>query len=213
MVGAVCLLAISLSIAGCAGSRIAGADDTGDPQQSLSFDEGAAGARRERAARQADDAADELVRQLMGRLQKAMAEGGPAAALHVCSEVAQDVTRSLGDEQQVSIRRTGLRVRNPMNRPDDFETAWLQEAAATVAAGDTVAPLYQVMRAPAGGHELRHLRAIIFPGGMCSQCHGGEQEIQPQVRGLLRELYPADQATDFKPGDLRGAISVRVPLR
>lgn len=208
-----CLLAISLTIAGCAG-RVDGADDSLDPQQSPSLaDEGDEGARRERAARQADDAADELLRQLMGRLQKAMGEGGPTAAMHVCSEVAQDVTKSLGAEQQVSIRRTGLQVRNPLNRPDDFETTWLRKAAAAVAAGDTVAPLYQVMRAPAGGYELRHLRPIIFPGGMCSQCHGGEQEIQPQVRALLRELYPADQATDFKPGDLRGAVSVRVPLR
>jgi len=213
IVGAVCLLAISLSIAGCSGTRVAGADDSLDPQRSPSLDERDAAARRERAARQADDAADELLRQLMGRLQKAMNEGGPSAALHVCSDVAQDVTTSLGDEQQISIRRTGLRVRNPTNRPDDFETTWLQEAAAAVAAGDTAAPLYQVMRAPAGGYELRHLRPIIFPGGMCSQCHGGEDEIQPQVRALLRELYPADQATDFKPGDLRGAVSVRVPLR
>ena len=38
------------------------------------------------------------------------------------------------------------------------------------------------------------------------------EKIDPQVQSILRERYPLDQATGFRPGDLRGAISVRVPL-
>jgi hypothetical protein len=32
------------------------------------------------------------------------------------------------------------------------------------------------------------------------------------VRAALEERYPEDDAIGFKPGDLRGAVSVRVPL-
>lgn len=173
---------------------------------------GAAASRREEAMARADAAADTLMRGLMARLQTAMEEDGPTAAIRVCSQVAQSMTREIGDANALAIRRTALRTRNPRNAPDAFERSWLARADAALAAGESAAPLYEVGPAPAGGEELRMLRPIVFPGGICSQCHGGETEIAPEVRELLRRLYPADQAVGFRPGDLRGAVSVRVPL-
>ena len=42
---------------------------------------------------------------------------------------------------------------------------------------------------------------------------GRAGEIAPEVRPILKQHYPDDQATGFAPGDLRGAISVRVTVR
>jgi arsenite methyltransferase len=168
---------------------------------------------RGEAKRRADEAAQQLTGELMSRLQKAIEEGGPANAVHVCSEVAQDVTERLAAEQGLAVRRTGLRVRNPANAPDDFERDWLLRADATVRAGEQVASLYEIVDLPGGHAELRHLRPIVFPGAVCSNCHGTAEQIPAEVQAILRERYPRDQATGFQPGDLRGAISVRVPLK
>ncbi|HCF96715.1 MAG TPA: hypothetical protein DEW46_16805, partial [Verrucomicrobia bacterium] len=46
----------------------------------------------------------------------------------------------------------------------------------------------------------------------CVACHGPEEQIQPDVLAAIRAHYPNDRATGFQPGDLRGAISVEVPL-
>jgi hypothetical protein len=35
-------------------------------------------------------------------------------------------------------------------------------------------------------------------------CHGLEDQITPDVKSQLAELYPEDRATGFKEGDLRG---------
>ncbi len=168
---------------------------------------------RDEAVAQADAAAAALTGELMGRLGAAMQEGGPARAVKVCSEVAQDVTSRIGGDGGLVIRRTSLRTRNPSNAPDPFERAWLEAAEASLSSGEEVPSLYQVVDTTGGGSELRHLRPIIFPGGVCAKCHGSEQEISPEVRQLLAERYPNDRAVGFQPGDLRGAISVRVPLR
>ena len=165
------------------------------------------------AAGRADAAVDMLMRELMSRLRSALDEGGPAKAVRVCGDVAQDVTKAVAENGGVHIRRTSLRTRNPDNAPDAFEREWLEAAAEAMREGNAVSPTYQVVDLEDGGRELRHLRPIVFPGGMCSQCHGSEDEIAPEVRALLAERYPEDRVIGFRPGDLRGAFSVRVPLR
>jgi hypothetical protein len=46
----------------------------------------------------------------------------------------------------------------------------------------------------------------------CLACHGDPEAIDPQVKRLLAERYPDDTAVGYKPGDLRGAVSVSVLL-
>jgi hypothetical protein len=36
--------------------------------------------------------------------------------------------------------------------------------------------------------------------------------VAPAIAGAIRRLYPADAATGFAEGDLRGALWVEVPL-
>jgi len=164
------------------------------------------------ARKKADVAAELLGRRLMAELTAALASGGPAQAVDVCRTTAQAVTEELSRQEGIVVRRTALKVRNPANRPDAFERAWLEQAERELAAGAAAAPAYEVVRSD--GHcELRHLRPIVFPGGVCSQCHGRADEIAPEVRPILKKHYPDDQATGFAPGDLRGAISVRVTVR
>lgn len=166
-------------------------------------DESAAAEAQERAGR----AADELMGTLLPELQTALAEGGPAAAVEVCSARAQALTEAVEARHEgVRIRRTSLRVRNEANEPDAYERAWLERAAESGAPAATA----EVVEGEAG-RELRFLRPIML-AEMCVQCHGPAEAIGPEVRAVLAERYPGDAATGFRVGELRGAVSVRVGL-
>jgi hypothetical protein len=45
----------------------------------------------------------------------------------------------------------------------------------------------------------------------CLACHGPADSIAPAVKQVITARYPNDQATGYAIGELRGAISVRVP--
>jgi len=171
-----------------------------------------AGSPELQARRVADEAASQLAGTLMGRLEAALAAGGVEAGAKVCAEVAQSITADVGAEHGATVARKALRVRNPANRPDGFERSWLVAQDERVEAGQAPEPLYEVVPTADGKRELRHLRPILFPGGICVQCHGSAAEIPEEVKAFLLERYPDDEATGFAAGDLRGAISVRVPI-
>jgi hypothetical protein len=164
------------------------------------------------ARKKADAAAEALVGELSAKLTEAVAARGAEGAIDFCNKVAQELTAKLGEREGVAIRRTALRLRNKVNAPDPFERAFLERAAAKLAAGGSVSPEAEVQPATGGGRELRLLRPIVYRGGICEQCHGSLEGISPGVRARLAERYPEDQATGFKSGELRGAVSVRVPL-
>jgi len=56
------------------------------------------------------------------------------------------------------------------------------------------------------------MRPIFIAAPVCLQCHGEPAKLAPGVAEALKELYPDDQATGYSLGDLRGAISIRIPL-
>lgn len=160
----------------------------------------------------AEAAATTLQRTLLAELEAAIAAGGPANAVEVCRDVAQRHSKELSESEGLVIRRTALRTRNPVNAPDAFEREFLESAEAGIRSGKQPTTKIEVVGTGGRGRELRMLRPLVFPGGICSQCHGTADEISPEVRAILAERYPDDRATGFRPGDLRGALSVRVPL-
>lgn len=60
----------------------------------------------------------------------------------------------------------------------------------------------------AGGVDHDCMRAIVMQP-QCLRCHGAT--LAPEVSGSIRKNYPADEATGFEPGQLRGAVVVRWP--
>ena len=151
----------------------------------------------------AADASDRLGKALMAELTAALGKGGPATAVDVCGSVAERVAAEVSASSGVTARRTSLRVRNPKNAPDPWEKAILDRWAA----GEKPAPVSEVV-----GGELRQARPILLKS-FCIVCHGGPGEIDPATKEAVARRYPGDAATGFKEGDLRGAFSLRVPLR
>jgi hypothetical protein len=161
------------------------------------------------ALRRARTAADAIGRELMGRLLTAVERDGPAGALTFCADSAQALSARFNTEG-LHVGRTALRVRNPRNRPDADERRILQYLAQRQQAG-ALPPEIVETRTIDGRAYLQYARPIVLLD-RCVTCHGDRARIPAALQQLLRERYPADSAVGFAPGDLRGMVSVRVPL-
>jgi len=161
---------------------------------------------------QARQAADALVARLRGLLGSALETSGPAGAVAACADQAQSATREEAEKLGLFVRRVSLRHRNPADAPDDFERATLERLAAEMKEKGLPAEVAEVV-SPAGGGaaELRYLRPVVV-APHCLACHGGPKDLAPGVAEVLARRYPGDTATGYAAGDLRGAVSVRVPL-
>jgi hypothetical protein len=154
--------------------------------------------------------ADSLGEELVGLLREAMDSAGPALAIHFCADSAQ--ARTLRHwKNGLYIRRVSRRIRNVDDTPDAIERGLLERLAALNHDGRLPAELIEVIRAPDGTYELQYMRPLLVER-RCLACHGDPASLDPAVRAELARRYPEDRATGYRVGDLRGAVSVRVPL-
>lgn len=134
--------------------------------------------------------------ELMGALSAGMQEG-PAAAIEVCSRQAPAIARKLSVDG-VRMGRSSHKLRNPDNVPPD----WVAPILDSYAAGDTALEP-QAVKIEAGRHG--YVEPIVTQS-MCLTCHG--TDIDAGIQAQLADSYPADRATGFEAGDLRGVFWV-----
>jgi len=170
----------------------------------------AAGTQQADLEREAAAIAEQLGQRLRAELQSAMNTGGPMAAIDVCHQRALPVTAELAAQTGWQVGRTALRLRNPGNAPDAWERAVLEDFERRHAAGAEAATLSAASVVQEGNsRRFRYMKAI-GTAQPCTLCHGAA--IQPALAEAIRARYPADEATGFAPGALRGAFSLTKPL-
>lgn len=159
---------------------------------------------------QGRQAAGALFRNLMGRLGEAQAAGGTVAAMQVCAAEAQELTgqtaEALAKQGIRSIRRIGVRTRNPQNRQDSVDEAMIRHFLAGWSAGSTTPPTGKLVHLQ-NTDEIRYYHPVPMAAS-CLACHGSPADIAPLTRSALAKLYPQDKAVGFAEGDLRGAVVV-----
>lgn len=152
---------------------------------------------------QAKAAAQALGGALKAELEAAMKTGGPVAAMSVCQIKAPELAAAISLEKGMTVKRVSLKNRNPvMGVPNEWETQVLNDFETRKAAGEYPATLTY---AKTVDNEFRFMQAIPT-AAVCLVCHGSN--LSPDVSARLTELYPQDQATGYKEGDLRGAFVV-----
>ncbi len=151
-------------------------------------------AAEQEALRRAREAVGKLKATLKGRLQVAMKEGGPIAAIQVCASEAQKLTDQVAREAGVKVGRASLRLRNPANAGPPWVRKWLQ------AQGERSAEGVRGFERIEWG-EARVLQPLAV-GPLCLNCHGAPEQLDPKVREVLAERYPEDRATGYRPGDM-----------
>lgn len=162
----------------------------------------------EKARQLGANAAAELQRVLKEELTAALQAWGPGQAIRVCSQKALLLTRDIPQKMELpamTIKRTSLRWRNEMNRPDAFEEKILTDLEARVKAEVPMEPVLVLQ------NKAYHYFEPIRIGGLCLTCHGSEEKMPENVRNTLNALYPGDRARGYAAGDFRGVIHVTIP--
>ncbi len=161
---------------------------------------------------QARTTATRVLEETKSVLEGALKGGQPAAALGVCASVAQNIARR-HEQQGWRVRRVSEKVRNPADTPDAEELVVLRAWQDAHTAGRLTPTTERQEIVTAGGRRYIHyMKPIFIAGPVCLQCHGARDKLAPDVADALKELYPNDQATGYAIGDLRGAISVKIPI-
>ncbi len=144
---------------------------------------------------------------LKSQLMAAIKAGGPVSAIAGCKTVAPALAEQSSKDHGLEIGRTALRVRNPANAPDQWERKVLEDFVAKIAAGANPATLEHVETVSEGDETVfRYMKAIPAAAKPCLTCHGSN--LDPALKAEIARLYPDDQATGFKAGELRGAFTV-----
>lgn len=163
-------------------------------------------------AEQARMVANQVLLETKSVLEGALQGGKPVAALRVCASVAQNIARR-HEREGWRVRRVSERPRNPADTPNVDELAILRAWEEDKRGGRlTSAAEHQVIVTEGGRRYLSYMKPIFIAGPVCLQCHGAPDKLAPGVLEAVKELYPHDQATGYAVGDLRGAISVKIPI-
>lgn len=142
-------------------------------------------------------AKDALFDKLSTQLLATMSSKGPAEAIEVCSKLAPKLAAEVGEQHNVRIGRTSLKLRNSNNAPPEWAAALLSPE----------------LKEPKVVDLPENKSGVLFPIMLkvqCLTCHGPGDKIATEIRDELARLYPNDQATGFQEGDLRGWFWVEV---
>lgn len=140
---------------------------------------------------------------LGGKLQQAMREGGPVAAIEFCKDNAQSISDDTAKKLNASVVRVSDRPRNPSNAANPEQLAYIVAARSSLAKGEQPSPAIFEKK----GHMVGYYP--IVTNGMCLQCHGTPgKEITQETSNVLSAKYPHDQAVGYRSNELRGIFVV-----
>ncbi|SEL57927.1 Protein of unknown function [Colwellia chukchiensis] len=150
--------------------------------------------------------AKQLVKRFAGalkpQLMQGIQSGGLVHAINVCAQTAPRIANELSTSSGWQVKRVSLKPRNAKAKPDDFERAVLERFNVRQANGESPVSL-EYAEIIDGNYRFMKAQAVAE---VCLACHG--KSIPEQVKKRLSERYPADVATGYELGQIRGAISV-----
>jgi hypothetical protein len=136
-------------------------------------------------------------------LQNSMKTGGVEEAVRYCNLAAYPITDSLSEKYNAVIKRTSLKIRNPLNRPDEDELKALEHYHSKQ---DTeLLPQVKLL-----DEKTIAYYAPIKIKPLCLNCHGiPDIHIMETSADIIKRLYPDDKATGYQMDELRGIWSIR----
>ena len=145
----------------------------------------------------------ELLKPFKQQLKTALQDGmkkGMIETISACQIEAPKIAAELSKDG-VKVGRTSHKLRNPDNTAPPWVTPILAEYLANA---DSQHPRSISIDAQTTGYvEPIKLKP------MCGTCHG--ERLADNIASKIAALYPDDQATGFKTGDLRGVFWVEYP--
>jgi len=130
----------------------------------------------------------------------------------VCTNVAPMIAGELSRQNGVRVTRVSLRVRNPCSARRTRGSRRAAVLRGRLAKGEAADKLEfaETVSEPAG-KSFRYMKALpVQP--VCVNCHRRRGQPRAGDQGAHRPRIPADRATGYLPGQIRGAVSVKRPL-
>ncbi|MEX0986984.1 MAG: DUF3365 domain-containing protein [Bacteroidales bacterium] len=146
---------------------------------------------------------ESLVQAIMVKLKAEIQENGVTGAINYCSVHALPITDSISREEKVEISRVAHKFRNPSNAANKKELEIIEKYIQQQKAGEQLAPEVVTVK----GQQI-YYAPIILGAPLCLSCHGPYNTIAPDVRNVLNEKYPDDQAVDFNLKEVRGMFKI-----
>lgn len=148
---------------------------------------------------------------LSSNLQATIKTSGVSNALPFCSLAASPLTAGMADKHGVTIRRVTHKARNPADKAGALEMVILRSFEAALATGNSPNPPPPLVTNFTAS-TASFFAPIVLNNELCLKCHGEPgKDITPENLAIIQRLYPQDEATGFKLGDLRGAWRIDMP--
>jgi hypothetical protein len=155
--------------------------------------------------------AGSLLMSLQKELKKTIENDGMVAALSICNLRASQLTDSIKHsiDGVVSLKRTSLRYRNPVNSPDAGEReALISFQKSFIKTG--ILPEDMIIKINGTNEQnFRYYKPLLIKP-LCLNCHGHPEKIAPEVANYLKKLYPEDHATGYSIDQFRGLVSISI---
>ncbi|HIE59896.1 MAG TPA: DUF3365 domain-containing protein [Hydrogenothermaceae bacterium] len=157
-----------------------------------------------------ENVSKKLLKTLKEELVKAISKS-PYEAIEVCNKKALQLTKKVEEEVDhgIEIKRTSLKYRNPLNKPDKYEKEALIKFENTTKEGKNLKHLIQKVNEN-GKTYYRYYKPLKIQN-VCLMCHGEPSKMDKQLLAKIKSLYPNDKATGYNLGDFRGVIRVSIP--
>jgi len=138
-----------------------------------------------------------------GQLEGTMkSDPSGVSGMNMCSVDAMRLTSEYNKviaDSNVSIKRTALKYRNELNKPDATDEVVMNKF---IESKDFEKPLVVEM------NDTYRVYKALPTMKPCLVCHG--ENIKPEVQALITKSYPKDLATGFKEGDFRGVVVAEI---
>jgi len=124
---------------------------------------------------------------------------GTEHALTFCSVKAYPLTDSMAQSLNIQIKRVSDKIRNPNNKANKQEAAYITKSKKLLAKGEKIKPEMTETNKKIVGYYP------IMTNKMCMQCHGNpDTEVLSETLLQIKKLYPNDKAIGYKSNELRG---------
>lgn len=154
----------------------------------------------------ADSAIMSLGKALKTNLLDQMKRNGVDSAISFCAKEAIPLTEKINHKfDGVILKRTSSKFRNSNNRPDSLELEAIKYFESMLAESGRLPENYLQKFIHERKPSYRYYKPLKT-GGLCLNCHGGEENIASSVKQLLHKRYPGDKATGYKLDEFRGLM-------
>ncbi|AZV47132.1 hypothetical protein C3L23_07550 [Nautilia sp. PV-1] len=155
-------------------------------------------------------AADQLIamRGYMAKIAPHVTRKDKSISRWACTPAysGRNVAKTVTEKSGFYIKQTSLKYRNPLNKPNKYEKRILK-----LIEEKKLPEYYEIGKNEKGEQVIRYAKPLYIKKA-CLKCHGVPHKDVPEnlYKALVKDYGPV--AFNYKVGDIRGIVSVEVPM-